>query len=167
MIFEEATVASVGKAELELLRLMISEPKVGAREWARRLGIARGTVQARIERLQTSGVITDYRPHLSPWGLGCPVMAYVHVHVTQSQVDSTFEQLATIPELMEAYSLAGDADVLCRVIARDNGHLERVLQRIIDIPSVQRTRSEIVLSRRIEPRVTALIDQLIREAGER
>lgn len=159
--------AAVGKAELELLRLMVEAPRVGVREWARRLGIARGTAQARIERLQDRGVITAYRPHVSPGGLGFPVMAYVHVYVTQGQVDTTFEQLATIPELVEACSLAGDADLLCRVVARDNEHLEKVLQRVIGVHGVQRTRSEIVLNRRIEPRVTALLDQLISEAEGR
>ncbi|XVQ09386.1 Lrp/AsnC family transcriptional regulator [Spirillospora sp. CA-255316] len=155
--------ARPGRPELELLRLMISAPRVGVREWARRAGIARGTAQARIERLQAGGVITSYRPHLSAAALGYPVTAYVHVYVSQDEVDGTVEQLATIPELLEANSIAGDADLLCRVIARDNLHLETVLQRVIATRGVQRTRSEIVLNRRIEPRVVPLLDALIRD----
>ncbi|QFU88335.1 Lrp/AsnC family transcriptional regulator [Amycolatopsis sp. YIM 10] len=154
----------VGKPELELLRLMVQAPKVGVREWARRLGIARGTAQARINRLQDQGVITEYRPHVSAAALGLPVMAYVHVFAAQGEVDITFAQLAEIPEVVEGCSLAGDADLLCRVVARDHLHLETVLQRIIGVHGVQRTRSEIVLHRRIEPRVGAVLDQLIREA---
>lgn len=152
------------RADLEMLRMMIDAPKVGVREWARRLGIARGTAQARIHRLEESGAIVSYRPSLSNVGLGLPVMAYVHVHVSQGQVERTLGELELVPELIEADSIAGDADLLCRVVARDNLHLEAVLQRMINLPGVERTRSEIVLNRRIARRVTAIVDALIREA---
>ena len=154
--------ALLTRAELELLRLMVVAPRVGVREWARRLGIARGTAQARMTRLEQAGVITSYRPQLSPAGLGLPVMAYVHVHVMQREVDQTLAELEQVPELIEANAIAGDADLICRVIARDNLHLEAVLQRIIAVKGVERTRTEVVLHRRIEPRVTGLIDALIR-----
>jgi DNA-binding Lrp family transcriptional regulator len=156
-------VAAVSRAELELLRLMVVAPRVGVREWARRLGIARGTAQARMTRLEQAGVITSYRPQLSAAALGLPVMAYVHVNVVQNQVDQTLAELEKVPELIEAASVAGDADLICRVIARDTLHLEAVLQRIIAVKGVERTRTEIVLHRRFEPRVTALIDALLRE----
>ncbi|MEU9246170.1 Lrp/AsnC family transcriptional regulator [Streptomyces sp. NPDC048385] len=152
------------RADLEILRLMVRAPRVGVREYARRLGIARGTAQARVSRLESEGVITDYRPQLSPAALGFPVMAYVHVHVSQGEVDQIFPQLALVPELLEASSVAGDADLICRVIARDHVHLQSVLQRIIGTPGVQRTRSEIVLERRIEPRALALIESMLRNA---
>lgn len=156
--------APLRRVELEMLRMMIDAPKVGVREWARRLGIARGTAQARINRLEECGAIVSYRPLLSNVGLGMPVMAYVHVHVSQGQVDRTVSELEQVPELVEADSIAGDADLLCRVAARDNLHLEAVLQRIISLPGVERTRSEIVLNRRIARRVTAIVDALIRDA---
>ncbi|MET8210897.1 Lrp/AsnC family transcriptional regulator [Streptomyces sp. NPDC005373] len=154
---------SPSRTDLELLRLMVEAPRVGVREYARRLGIARGTAQARVSRLESDGVITDYRPQLSPTALGFPVMAYVHVHVSQGEVDDVFPQLALVPELLEASSIAGDADLVCRVIARDHVHLQSVLQRIIGTPGVQRTRSEVVLERRIEPRATALINSMLRD----
>jgi DNA-binding Lrp family transcriptional regulator len=156
--------APLRRAELEMLRMMIDAPKVGVREWARRLGIARGTAQARINRLEECGAIVSYRPQLSNVGLGLPVMAYVHVHVSQGHVDRTVSELERVPELIEADSIAGDADLLCRVVARDNLHLEAVLQRMIDLPGVERTRTEIVLNRRIARRVTAMVDALIRDA---
>lgn len=153
------------RVDLEMLRMMIDDPKVGVREWARRLGIARGTAQARITRLEEAGVIVSYRPSLSNVGLGLPVMAYVYVHVSQGEIERTLAELELVPELIEADSVAGDADLLCRVVARDLLHLETVLQRMIDVTGVERTRSEIVLHRRIARRVTAVVDALIRDAG--
>ena len=48
-----------------LLELFAAEPRVGVLEASRRLGVARGTVQARLDRLQSSGVVTGWGPELS------------------------------------------------------------------------------------------------------
>lgn len=157
-------IVAVKKAELEMLRIMIEAPRVGVREWARRLGIARGTAQARINRLEESGVIRSYRPVLSNVALGMPVLAYVRANVNQDLLEDTFTELAEIPELIEVNSVAGDADLVCRVVARDLEHLETLLQRIIRAKGVRQTRSEIVLRRRFGTRVEPLIDSLVEQA---
>ena len=48
--------------DLDLLNLLLEEPQAGMREYARVLGVARGTVQARLERLEAAGVITGWAP---------------------------------------------------------------------------------------------------------
>ena len=45
-----------------LIELLAAQPRVGVLEASRRLRVARGTVQARLERLQERGVITGYGP---------------------------------------------------------------------------------------------------------
>ncbi|MBC3191862.1 Lrp/AsnC family transcriptional regulator [Pseudonocardia sp. C8] len=147
-----------------MLRMMIEAPRVGVREWARRLGIARGTAQARVKRLEDAGVIRSYRPVLSNVALGMPVLAYVRVNVSQDRLEDTFTDLEQIPELIELNSVAGDVDLVCRVVARDLEHLEALLQRIIRTKGVRQTRSEIVLRRRFGTRVGPLVDSLIAEA---
>lgn len=156
--------SELDKLDLAVLRLLVDEPKAGIREVARRLGVARGTAQARVDRLQREGVIASYRPQISPAAMGFAGLAYVHLHLAQGTLDETSRMLAEIPEIVEANSIAGEGDLLCQVVAKDNEGLETVLQRIIATPGVVRTRTEIVLSRRIEPRIGPLIDVLAREA---
>ncbi len=124
---------------------------------------ARGTVQARLDRLQRDGVLTSYRPHISPAAMGFAGLAYVRLHLAQGMLDETSRLLAEIPEVLEANAIAGEGDMLCRVVARDNADLEKVVQRILAVPGVIRSRTEVVLSRRIEPRITPLIEKLARE----
>ena len=146
--------------DLAILRLLTEAPRAGAREFARRLGIARGTVQARLDRLQRDGVVVNFVPQISPAAMGFGGLAFVHVHLAQGRLDETSRLLADIPEILEMNSIAGEGDLLCRVVARDNADLETVLQRMIGTPGVVRTRAEIVLSRRIQPRIRPLIDAL-------
>jgi DNA-binding Lrp family transcriptional regulator len=81
-------------------------------------------------------------------------------------LDETSVLLAEIPEILEANSITGEGDMLCRVVAKDNADLERVVQQIIAVPGVIRSRTEVVLSRRIELRITPLIEKLATEAGD-
>ena len=57
-----------------LIELLTAEPRVGVLEASRRLGVARGTVQARLDRMQSRGVITGYGPDVEPAALGYGVM---------------------------------------------------------------------------------------------
>ncbi|MGW6459793.1 Lrp/AsnC family transcriptional regulator [Streptomyces sp. NPDC055078] len=156
---------AVDRLDTRILRLLLEEPRTSVREYARVLGVARGTVQARIDRLEREGVITGTGPRLSPTALGHPVLAFVHIEVTQGHLDEVGDTLATIPEIIEAFSITGPGDLLTRVVARDNGHLEDVVQQLIQLPGVVRTRTEMALRERVPHRLLPLVVSVGRAAG--
>jgi DNA-binding Lrp family transcriptional regulator len=140
-----------------LLVLLLENPRAGLREHARTLGVARGTVAARFLRLQEAGVIAGLGPHVSPRAFGYSMLAFVHLDLTQGYLDSVIEDLTAIPEVVEAYTVTGDGDVVCHVVARDTTELERLIQRLIAVPGVVRTRSQIALTQRIPLRALPLV----------
>ena len=152
--------------DLSILNLSIDRPRAGVREYARLLGVARATVQARLDKMQRLGIIADYQPTLSPVGLGFTARAYVRLNLAQGVLDQVTEQLAEIPEVIEADSIAGDSDLLCQVVSTGPENLEEVIQRILAVPGVMRSRTETVLRRRIPWRVKPLIDRLRLDLGE-
>ncbi|CAL9355062.1 Lrp/AsnC family transcriptional regulator [Streptomyces sp. enrichment culture] len=154
----------VDELDTRILRLLIEQPRTSVREYARILGVARGTLQARLDRLEREGVITGTGPFLSPAALGHPVLAFVHVEVTQGHLDEVGDALAAVPEIVEAFSITGAGDLLTRVVARDNAHLEDVIQRLIRLPGVVRTRTEVALRERVPFRLLPLVESVGREA---
>ncbi|MDP5310048.1 Lrp/AsnC family transcriptional regulator [Streptomyces poriferorum] len=156
---------AVDALDTRILRLLIEQPQTSVREYARILSIARGTLQARIDRLERDGVITGSGPFLSPAALGHPVLAFVHLEVTQGHLDDVGEALAAVPEIIEAFSTTGGGDLLTRVVARDNGHLEDVIQRLIQLPGVVRTRTEVALRERVPHRLLPLVRSVGRTAS--
>ncbi|MEU3745932.1 MULTISPECIES: Lrp/AsnC family transcriptional regulator [Streptomyces] len=156
---------AVDALDTRILRLLIEQPRTSVREYARILGVARGTVQARIDRLERDGVITATGPVLSPAALGHPVLAFVHVEVTQGRLDEVGDALARVPEIVEAFSITGGGDLLTRVVARDAGHLEDVIQRLIRLPGVVRTRTEIALRERVPHRLLPLVEAIGHRSG--
>jgi DNA-binding Lrp family transcriptional regulator len=143
--------------DLDLLNLLLEEPQAGMREYARVLGVARGTVQARLER---EGVIAGHAPTIVPAGLGFTVLAFVHLYLAQGQLDNVVSRLNGLPEVLEAHTTTGEGDLLCRVAARSNLHLEEIVQTLLALPGVTRTRTEISLNQRVGYRVLPLVKQL-------
>ena len=99
-----------------LLDIVLSDPRVGVREFSRRLGVARGTAQARLDKLEARGVLASWAPSLDPAALGYPLGALVHIQVAQARLDETCAGLAQVREVLEVVSIAGEFDVVCRVV---------------------------------------------------
>ncbi|MFC9616807.1 Lrp/AsnC family transcriptional regulator [Streptomyces sp. NPDC056938] len=158
---------AVDELDTRILCLLLEQPRTSVREYARILGVARGTLQARLDRLERDGVITGTGPALSPTALGYPVLAFVHIEVTQGHLEDVGDALAGVPEIIEAFSITGGGDLLTRVAARDNGHLEDIIQQLNRLPGVVRTRTEVALRERVPHRILPLVEAIGRAAAER
>jgi DNA-binding Lrp family transcriptional regulator len=141
-----------------LIGLLMAEPRIGVLEASRRLGVARGTVQARLDRMQARGVITGYGPDIEPAAIGYQVMAFVTLEIRQAGGhDPVAERLAAIAEVLEAHTITGAGDMLCRVVARSNADLQRVIDSIVGLDGVVRTSTVIVLDSPLAHRVLPLV----------
>lgn len=117
---------------------------------SRRLGIARNTVQARLDRLHDDGVIAGYGPVVRPAGLGYGVLAFVTLQIAQGAGEQVVAGLGQIPEVLEVHKITGPNDLLCRLVTRSNEDLERVIERILALPGITRTSTNLALASPIE-----------------
>lgn len=141
-----------------MIDLFAREPRLGVLEASRRLGIARGTVQARLDKLSASGVITGWGPDLSPEAIGYPVTAFLTLEIRQGAGhDAVAAHLAGIPEVIEAYTITGVGDMWARVVARSNADLQRVIDLVLTEPGIDRSTTVIALATQIPHRVVPLV----------
>ena len=148
----------IDELDAGLVQLFTAEPRIGVLEASRRLSVARGTVQARLDRMQARGVITGFGPDIDPAALGHAVTAFVTVELMQSGGrDEVAQRLAGIGEILEAHTITGPGDMLCRVVARDNADLQRVIDSIVEVPGVLRTSTVIALATAVAYRTTPLV----------
>ena len=152
--------------DADLVELLAAEPRVGVLEASRRLGVARGTVQARLERLQRTGVITGFGPDLDPAALGFPVTAFCSLEIRQGRGhDVVAAHLAAVPEVLEAHTITGSGDLLIRVVARSNADLQRVIDVVVDGENVVRTSTVMVLKTQFGTRTLPLVRAAVRAHG--
>jgi DNA-binding Lrp family transcriptional regulator len=129
-------------------------------EASRRLGVARGTVQARLDRLTRAGVVRGWGPELDPEALGYPVMAFATLEIRQGAGhDVVAAHLAAIPEVLEAFTITGVGDMWCRIVARSNADLQRVIDRVVSFEGIVRISTVIALATQIPHRVLPLVDE--------
>jgi DNA-binding Lrp family transcriptional regulator len=144
--------------DAQLLDLLAAEPRTGVLELARRLRVARGTVQARLDKLTARGVITGFGPQVAPVALGFEVTAFVTLEIRQAAGhDVVAAHLSEIPEVLEAHTITGSSDMLCRIVARTNADLQRVLDGIVAYTGILRASSVIALAEQIPYRTLPLV----------
>jgi DNA-binding Lrp family transcriptional regulator len=148
-----------------VIDLFAQEPRIGVLEASRRLGVARGTVQARLDKLVASGVVTGWGPELSPAALGYPVTAFLTLEIRQDASEHQGHHgghevvgvhLAGIPEVIEAHTITGAGDMWVRVVARSNTDLQRVIDRVLAEPAIVRSSTVIALATQVPHRVLPL-----------
>jgi DNA-binding Lrp family transcriptional regulator len=147
----------IDELDARLLLILRAYPRIGVVEVARRLGVARGTVQARMDKLAARGVITGFGPDIEPARMGYPVLAFVSLEIVQGRLEEAVEGLEKVPEVLEVHGVTGDRDLLCRVVARDNTHLQDVINAMLHTGAVRRSTSAISMTRQIPYRIEPLI----------
>ncbi len=158
----------IDELDRQLIELFAREPRVGMLEASRRLGVARGTVQARLDRLQARGIIIGYGPDIDPGAIGHGVTAFVTLEIRQAGGhDQVAGRLALIGEVLEVHTITGMGDMLCRVVARTNADLQRVIDAIVDVPGVVRASTVIALATPVPYRVLPLVRAVAEAARTR
>jgi DNA-binding Lrp family transcriptional regulator len=151
----------IDELDARLITALAATPRAGVMELARRLAVARGTVQARLDKLQARGIVTGFDPDLHLESLGYEVLAFVTLEIAQGRLADVVDHLADIPEVIEAHSTTGPGDLHCRVVARTNEHLQTVINRVLEVSGIVRTSTQIALTEQIGFRVLPLVSQLI------
>jgi DNA-binding Lrp family transcriptional regulator len=147
----------VDQLDAALIALLRDEPRIGIMEVARRLKVARGTVQARLAKLTERGVVRGFGPELDPHRMGYPLMAFVFLQITQGRLNDAVEVLGAVPEVLEATATSGPSDLLCRIVARDTEHLQDIVNQLLSNPAIRRSTSYIALSEQIPYRTGPLL----------
>ncbi|HVU61465.1 MAG TPA: Lrp/AsnC family transcriptional regulator [Mycobacteriales bacterium] len=157
--------SSIDGLDGRIIALFATEPRIGVLEASRRLGVARGTVQARLDRLERDGVITSWAPSVDSGALGFPVSAFATLEIAQGHGhDGVAAHLRTIPEVLEAHTITGEADMMLRLVARSNSDLQRVIDQVVTSPDVTRASTVIVLSSEVPMRMLPLVEVATSEA---
>lgn len=131
-----------------LLELLVQDGRLSASEVGRRVGLSPAAAKRRIDRLEAIGVISGYKAIVDYAQLGDHIEAFTELRFNgATQVDDIEKTFTQLPELVEAFTTAGDPDALVWLRVRDLDHLKRVIDRIRRSGNVTGTKTLIVLGR--------------------
>jgi Lrp/AsnC family leucine-responsive transcriptional regulator len=133
----------------KILELLVADGRRSASEVGRLVGLSAAAAKRRIDRLENIGVITGYTATLDHQKLGSVIEAFAEVRFTiGAQVGDIDSAFSALPELVEAFTIAGDPDALVRLRVTDLDHLKSVIDRVRRVERVASTRTLVVLGTR-------------------
>ena len=136
----------IDDADRSLIGALRSGGRLSNSDLSRILGMARGTVQSRLQRLVERGVITGWGPDLDPRAADLGVTAFTTLTIAQGAHDRVVAALTATPEVMEVHVITGAGDLLCRIAARDNDHLHELIQGVVATEGVLRSSTQLALN---------------------
>jgi Lrp/AsnC family leucine-responsive transcriptional regulator len=135
--------------DLAILRELAADGRISAIELSRRVGLSKSPVQARLRRLEETGVITGYHARLDHARLGQAHVAFVEVRLSDTReaaLQAFNRAVGQIPEIEECHMIASRFDYLLKVRTRDIQAYRRVLgERISALPHVAATSTYVAM----------------------
>ncbi len=120
---------------------------------AGRVSLSAPAVKRRVDRLRRDGTLRGFTAVVDQQALGYGAEALIELFYGAGvTLDEVAASLRAVPEVVEAWSVTGEADALARVRTRDNADLERLIRGLQSDGTVVRTRSQVVLSRLVHRR---------------
>jgi DNA-binding Lrp family transcriptional regulator len=132
--------------DAKLVALLKANAREPTASLARKLGLARSTVQERIARLEREGVIRGYTVRLSDKTEAGRLRAVVMITADPKQADRVAAELKRMPEVRSLCAVSGAYDMVANVEADTPARIDAALDRIGRAPGVARTVSSIILS---------------------
>lgn len=150
---------NLDSSDIALVLALSADPRSTTVALAERLGLSRNTVQARLAKLESAGLFDSFDRSINTVALGYPLTAFIEVHVKQKQLASIVRQLATVPEIIQAFGLSGRSDLLVRVVCRGADDLFRIDALILACPGVKRTQTSLSMGELIPFRLEPLLQR--------
>ena len=133
-----------------ILGLLGADARMSVATLARRLKVARSTIQARLERLETSGIIAGYTLKLGEEARQGRLRASVLVTIEPRSQAAILTRLKSISEVERVFTTSGRFDLLLQIAAPNTQVLDQILDQIGALTGVKSSESLIHLSTRID-----------------
>jgi DNA-binding Lrp family transcriptional regulator len=131
-----------------ILALLVEDGRRTYGDIGERVALSAPAVKRRVDRLRATGALKGFTAHIDHAALGASTEALIELFFAPGTLlDAVAETLRRHPEVVEAWSVTGEADAIARVRTEDNRDLERVIMELQREGLVERTRSQVVLSR--------------------
>lgn len=141
----------IDETDRKLIALLQDNARLPVVTLARRMNLARTTVQARLDRLENTGVIQGYSVRLNDH-MRMPLRATVLVNIEPRSGPTVMARLKSMPQVQQVHTTSGRWDLIVIVEAATTEELDETLDRIGDAKGVRMSESLIHLANKIDKR---------------
>ena len=141
--------SDMDRFDAAILEAVARDGRISITDLAREIGLSKSPTQARLRRLEESGIITGYRALIDPIQLGLDHVAFVEVRLSDTRevaLQKFNQAVARSPEIEQAHMIASNFDYLLKVRTRDMASYRRILgETISNLPYVASTSTHVAM----------------------
>jgi len=131
-----------------ILRMLRQNARMSLQEMSRKTGISDATIQFRLKRMKTNGVIEKFTIFASPNATGFVIAAVMLIQTDSEKHDKAMSALAEIPEITEVYGVLGEHDLFAKIWSRSLEELNEIINdRIRSIEGIEDLQEIVVVER--------------------
>jgi len=138
----------LNEKDQELLALLSKNARLPVARLAKKLGLSRTTIQAKIERLERAGIIAGYGVRLSDSYQNQMIRAHILITLAPKALSQVSMALEKIMAVRMLHSVSGNFDLIAVIMATSISEMDRLIDQIGSMEGVERTLSSIILSTR-------------------
>ena len=139
----------IDATDARILTVLQRRGRISNADLSEEVNLSPSACHRRVQRLEQAGIIRDYVALLDPRKLGRPTTVFVEITLSgqADEVLDAFERgVSRIPDVLECHLMAGTADYLLKVIARDTEDFARIHRRsLARLPGVAQMHSSFAL----------------------
>ncbi|MDQ3968688.1 MAG: Lrp/AsnC family transcriptional regulator [Thermoproteota archaeon] len=133
------------ETDVKILKKLLSDARMSYRKVAEEIGVSPPTVLARVEKLESDGIIRSYSTLLDHEKLGYDLTAIIEITATKGKIVDLERQIAKFPNVCAVYDITGLTDMVVVAKFKNRKELSNFVKKDISLPYVERTNTHIVL----------------------
>ena len=131
----------------KIMQLLAGNGRITGAAISRKISLSLPAVTERLRKLDRSGFIDKYTIQMNRQKLDMQLLAFIQVWIDHSKAGNVSENIIALNEVLECHHIAGEYDLLLKVLVKDTAALEELLvKKIKGIKSITRTSTTIILS---------------------
>jgi DNA-binding Lrp family transcriptional regulator len=133
------------ETDVKILKRLLSDARMSYRKVAEEIGVSPPTVLARVEKLESDGIIRSYSTLLDHEKLGYDLTAIIEITATKGKIVDLERQIAKFPNVCAVYDITGLTDMVVVAKFKNRKELSNFVKKDISLPYVERTNTHVVL----------------------
>lgn len=131
--------------DVKILKKLLSDARSSYRKIAEEIGVSPPTVLARVDKLESDGIIKGYSALLDHEKLGYDLTAIIDITATKGKIIEIERQIARFPNVCAVYDITGLTDMLIVAKFKNRRELSDFVKKDLSLPYVERTNTHVVL----------------------
>lgn len=136
----------IDETDRKIIRVLQKDGRASLRKISEEVGVALGTVSNRVNRMESSGIITGYSVRLDPEKVGWSLNVVIGLRIEKGRLIEIQEKISRDYRVCGVYDVTGDYDSMVIARAKDREDLDDLIKNVMSVDGIERSLTQLVLN---------------------